>query len=194
VQYEFSGETNREAQRLFERALERDPSLAAAMARLSYAMVIKPSISGPIPTQVCLTRRLILPAKPAGSIRAMRSAAMRWAGLSGARQICPEQSAVVLRIFEEYAAGRSSKAIAIGLNRDKIPSPRGGTWSASTVNGNRQRQNGLLENYQYIGQVTYNKSTKVRDPATGKRVNRPNPPEEWKTFTDEALRIVPQGL
>jgi hypothetical protein len=25
-------------------------------------------------------------------------------------------------------------------------------------------------------------------------VNRPNPPEGWKTFTDEALRIVPQAL
>jgi hypothetical protein len=42
--------------------------------------------------------------------------------------------------------------------------------------------------------VTYNKRTKVRDSATGKRVNRPKPPEEWKTSTDEALRIVPQAL
>lgn len=40
VQYEFSWQTNREAQRLFECALERDPRFAAAAARLSYAMVI----------------------------------------------------------------------------------------------------------------------------------------------------------
>jgi hypothetical protein len=33
-----------------------------------------------------------------------------------------------------------------------------------------------------IGRVIYNKSRKLRHPDTGKRVDRPNPPNEWKTF------------
>jgi site-specific DNA recombinase len=30
--------------------------------------------------------------------------------------------------------------IAAGLNRDKIPSPFGGEWAASTINGNLKRR------------------------------------------------------
>ena len=41
-------------------------------------------------------------------------------------------------IFEEYAAGRSAKAIALGLNRDGIPGPRGGAWGPSTIHGQRR--------------------------------------------------------
>jgi len=40
IQYEFSADTNSEAQRYFRRAIELDPNFAAAYARLSYAMVI----------------------------------------------------------------------------------------------------------------------------------------------------------
>jgi adenylate cyclase len=40
IQYEFSAETNADAQRHFHRAVELDPNFAAAYARLSYAMVI----------------------------------------------------------------------------------------------------------------------------------------------------------
>lgn len=40
AQYEFSRESNAEAQRLFRRAIELDPEFAAAYARLAYALVI----------------------------------------------------------------------------------------------------------------------------------------------------------
>lgn len=40
IQYEFSGETNLDAQKHFRRAIALDPNFAAAYARLSYAMVI----------------------------------------------------------------------------------------------------------------------------------------------------------
>jgi DNA-binding SARP family transcriptional activator/TolB-like protein len=60
VQYEFSGESNREAQRLFERALERDPRFAAAMARLSYAMVINAIYFGADPGTGLLDKALDL--------------------------------------------------------------------------------------------------------------------------------------
>jgi DNA-binding SARP family transcriptional activator len=60
VQYEFSGETNREAQRLFEHALERDRRFAAAMARLSYAMVIDAIYFGADPDTGLLDKALEL--------------------------------------------------------------------------------------------------------------------------------------
>jgi tetratricopeptide (TPR) repeat protein len=60
VQYEFSGETNREAQRLFERALERDPRFAAAMARLAYAMVLNAIYFGADPDTGLLDKALDL--------------------------------------------------------------------------------------------------------------------------------------
>ena len=50
------------------------------------------------------------------------------------------------RIYREYLAGRSPKAIVTDLNREGIPSPRGGKWNASTLNGNRKRANGILSN------------------------------------------------
>ncbi|MGE5505129.1 MAG: recombinase family protein [Actinomycetota bacterium] len=51
----------------------------------------------------------------------------------GDRAMTPEQAAIVLRIFEEFAAGRSPRAIAFDLNREGIPAPRGENgWSPST--------------------------------------------------------------
>jgi tetratricopeptide (TPR) repeat protein len=57
---EFSGETNREAQRLFERALERDPHFSAAMARLAYAMVLNAIYFGADPATGLLDKALDL--------------------------------------------------------------------------------------------------------------------------------------
>lgn len=60
VQYEFSGQSNREAQRLFGCALDRDPRFAAAMARLSYAMVISAIYFGANPSDGLLDKALDL--------------------------------------------------------------------------------------------------------------------------------------
>jgi hypothetical protein len=42
---------------------------------------------------------------------------------------------VVRQIFSEYVAGNSPHRIAASLNAHQIPSPRGGQWNASTING-----------------------------------------------------------
>jgi site-specific DNA recombinase len=47
-------------------------------------------------------------------------------GQTGARKINEAEAGVVVRIFEAYAAGRSPRAIAVQLNKDGIPGPRGG--------------------------------------------------------------------
>ena len=95
---------------------------------------------------------------------------------AGEREIDPEQAAIVRRIFEEYARGVSPRQIAARLNSERVcSSPRGGQWNASTINGNRQRRNGILNNELYVGRITYNRQRFVKDPDTAKRVARLNP-------------------
>jgi site-specific DNA recombinase len=109
---------------------------------------------------------------------------------TGEREIDPEQAAIILRIFEEYARGAAPRSIAARLNAECIPSPRGGLWNASTINGSRQRRNGILNNELYIGRIIYNRQRFVKDPESGKRVSRLNPPERWAKKDVPHLRIV----
>lgn len=75
----------------------------------------------------------------------------------GDRAINTQEAAVVRRIFEEYVRGTSPKKIAEQLNRDRIPGPRGGTWGASTIHGNRERGTGILNNALYAGELVWNR-------------------------------------
>src|SRR3546814_2534191 len=69
--------------------------------------------------------------------------------IRGLREVDDAQADVVRRIFAEYAAGQSARAIAARLNEDRIPGPRGGVWRQSTIQGARQRANGMLQNRIY---------------------------------------------
>src|SRR5437762_9517864 len=71
--------------------------------------------------------------------------------IRGLREVDEGQAAIVRRIFQEFASGRSARMIAACLNRDGIPSPFGGEWAASTINGNLKRRSGFLYNEAYIG-------------------------------------------
>ena len=108
----------------------------------------------------------------------------------GKRAIKQDEANMVRRIFTEYAAGKSPRRIAADLNLDRIPSPRGGQWNASTINGHRGRRNGILQNELYRGQVVYNRVRMVKDPETGKRISRLNPEKEWVRVEIPELRIV----
>ncbi|BAI71504.1 site-specific DNA recombinase [Azospirillum sp. B510] len=110
--------------------------------------------------------------------------------IRGKRVINEAQAEVVRRIFREYAAGRGPRSIVSDLNREGIPSPTGKAWLASAINGNKARGNGILWNALYIGRLVYNRQTFVKDPETGKRVPRLNPPEKWTVVEVPDLRIV----
>lgn len=112
----------------------------------------------------------------------------------GKRRINPEQANAIRRIYREFAAGVSPRAIADGLNRDGIPSPAGGHWNASTINGNPARKNGILYNEAYIGFIIYNRLRMVKAPETGKRVPRLNPLSDWTVTEVPELRIVEDDL
>ncbi|MBU9700028.1 recombinase family protein [Rhodobacteraceae bacterium HSP-20] len=108
----------------------------------------------------------------------------------GERELDPNEAKVIRQIFDDYVAGQTPRAIAASLNQQGIPSPRGGLWNASTINGSRQRQNGILNNALYLGRITYNRQRFVKDPDTAKRVSRPNPEHLWITKEVPELRII----
>lgn len=114
----------------------------------------------------------------------------------------PEEAIVLERMFEEYASGLSTAAIAHGLNRDKIPSPRSvkpkrlkkpkffpDGWSASTVRA-------MLHNAVYVGVRRYKERRSFKQTDLGRqsegRVFRKRPSEDVITATGP--RIIDQDL
>ena len=114
--------------------------------------------------------------------------------VTGERTINEFEAAVVKRIFSDYVRGKSPRKIAFELNDEGVSAPTGGTWGASTINGNRQRGTGIINNELYIGRQVWNRLRYLKDPSTGKRVSKLNPEEEWVIAEVPELRIVNQEL
>tara|TARA_R110001599_G_scaffold353823_1_gene599132 strand:+ start:5542 stop:7224 length:1683 start_codon:yes stop_codon:yes gene_type:complete len=113
----------------------------------------------------------------------------------GDREIHEDQAVIVRRIFREYGReNKSPKAIAAQLNKDGIPCPSGSAWGQSTINGNRKRGTGILNNQLYIGELIWNRLRMIKDPSTGKRLSRQNPESEWIRKALPELRILPDDL
>lgn len=108
----------------------------------------------------------------------------------GHRTINDHEADVVRRIFRDYATGKSPKAIAAALNKEGIASPSGTGWGQSTINGNRQRGTGILNNELYIGRMVWNRLRYLKDPMTGKRVSKMNPEDAWIIQDVPELRII----
>jgi site-specific DNA recombinase len=113
---------------------------------------------------------------------------------TGEREIVHEEAAVVRRIFRDYLAGASPKQIAKALNAEGVRGPHGGLWSPSTIRGNPRRGTGILHNELYIGRLVWNRQRFLKDPDTGKRIARMNPPAEWITKDVPKLRIIDDEL
>ena len=97
---------------------------------------------------------------------------------------------IVRRVFTAYVSGRSPMKIVESLNAERIPGPRGGQWNVSALLGSPKRRNGLLNNTLYMGRITYNRQSFVKDPATGRRQARGNPQDQWLTQEVPELAIV----
>lgn len=113
---------------------------------------------------------------------------------AGAREIIAEEANIVRRIFREFAAGDSPETIAKRLNKEGIAGPGGRPWSNTTLRGQPDRGTGLLNNAIYKGELQWNKCSYVKDPRTGKRIARPNPPDKWERQQVEPLRIIDDAL
>ena len=84
-------------------------------------------------------------------------------GRNGLRKIDWAQAKIVIRIFNEFEAGRSPLQIAAGLNTDGIPSPKGKTWTAAVILGNGRYGSGILRNRLYIGEFVWRRTQRVSD-------------------------------
>ncbi|MGX9855059.1 recombinase family protein [Limimaricola variabilis] len=121
--------------------------------------------------------------------------------VKGARDIDEVEAAVVRGIFRDYAAGQSPIAIANRLNDEGIPSPSAetgrrssGRWKQNTINGNRERGTGILNNELYIGRQVWNRLTYMKHPQTERRVSQLNPENKWVISEVPELRIIDQEL
>jgi site-specific DNA recombinase len=108
----------------------------------------------------------------------------------GGRAIDPAKAEVVRRIFAEFLQGRSARAIAAGLNVDRIPSSRGGTWCMTAIYGDTKRGIGILANPIYVGRQIWNRSTWEKHPDTGRRIRKERPRNEWVVSELPELAIV----
>ena len=91
------------------------------------------------------------------------------------REIDEAQARWIRFLFQEYARGRSPRAIADELNRRRIPGPAAayrrrrpsrsyGTWCATAFHGDLQQATGMLSNPLYIGRVIWNRREWAVDP------------------------------
>ena len=114
--------------------------------------------------------------------------------IRGRLSINENKAAVVRRIFEEYASGRSPRAIATALNTESVPGPKGTPWNPSTIYGNWRRGTGILNNELYVGRRVWNRQRFIKDPRSGKRVPRYNQQQDWVVQEVPELRLVPDEL
>jgi site-specific DNA recombinase len=114
--------------------------------------------------------------------------------IHGLRVIDEEAAAIVRRIFAEFVDGRSPRDIARRLNAEGIPGPSGGAWSSASINGDRVRGNGILQNDLYRGLLVFNRTRRTYDPDTRRKRIQVRPREEWTVRPAPELRIVDDAL
>jgi DNA invertase Pin-like site-specific DNA recombinase len=114
--------------------------------------------------------------------------------IRGDREIVADEALTVRRIFRAFAAGKSPKAIAVELNREGIAGPLGRAWGDTSIRGHVSRGTGILNNELYAGVLVWNRQRFVKDPATGKRVSRPNPESQWVRTEVPHLKVVDDEL
>ena len=115
-------------------------------------------------------------------------------GERGGRKVKEAEARIVRRIFKEFVSGSSPRAIAKRLNDECVPGPAGHDWRDTTIRGQFDRGTGFLNNEIYAGRRVWNRCTYVKNPKTGKRIARVNPPEAWEVTQVPEQRIIPDAL
>lgn len=134
----------------------------------------------------CFGYRTERDATPGNAEEGDERAALRWT-------IHAPEAEIVRRIFALSAEGMSLKKIARTLNAEGVATPRAyrgrrhASWSAAALSV-------MLHNERYVGEVVWNKTRNVRNPETGRRVQRLRPANEWMRREEPRLRIVERGV
>jgi site-specific DNA recombinase len=104
-------------------------------------------------------------------------------------EIDEAQAAVIRWIFDWYGNGDSLATIAKRLNIEGITSPERPhrqsirAWAPSSIRD-------ILRNEKYHGKLVWGRSTKLRDPETGRKRMKRLPKEQWIWVDAPELRIV----
>jgi site-specific DNA recombinase len=114
----------------------------------------------------------------------------------GLLEIDQQKADVVRRIFSDFASGLSSGEIAIRLNDEGIPGPRGGEWNGSTIRGDPKKLVGILNNPLYRGELVWKRREWRRNPDSDRRerLYRIRDESEWLRVGVADLRIVDDAL
>lgn len=116
-------------------------------------------------------------------------------GSEARRMVIDGREAEVVRwVFQQFADGRSVRAIVHDLNQRGTPSTRGGTWAVSALQGSSIKGLGMLNNELYTGRVIWNRRQWLKDPESGKRRYVERPREEWVIRDRPDLRIISPEL
>lgn len=103
--------------------------------------------------------------------------------VDGRRVIDEREAATVRRVFEQHIAGVGQREIAERLNRDGIPSARGGKWAHTAVRA-------MVRNPLYAGVVLFGQREWSRDVETGRRRAKKREQRDVRRRTDPSLAIV----
>lgn len=140
------------------------------------------------------TRRGLLAAVGAGRSGGGRCYGYRTTGKRGVLEVEPDQAEVVRKIFERYVAGASARQIAAELNAAGQQGPRGGGWTAASINGSRRTGDGILHQKLYIGVRVFNRREYRKHPDSGRRSGVLRPQGEWIEALVPELRILDDEL
>lgn len=117
-------------------------------------------------------------------------------GKPGEIEIDQEKAEIVRRIFREYAGGLGAWKIALILNAEGVPAPRGGKWRDGAILHSRAERasGGILQNEVYKGVLAYGHTKSIKNPSTGKNTLRPRRDDEVKRVPVPHLAIVTADL
>lgn len=104
--------------------------------------------------------------------------------VDGRLDIDPKEAAIVRRIFEEYAAGKSYRSIIAGLNADGLTTKRGKPFGSNSLHD-------LLRNEKYIGTLVYGRAPHRED---GTRNSHGQAPENLIRIEDAIPAIVDRSV
>src|SRR5262245_28572703 len=104
------------------------------------------------------------------------------------------EAKIIRRIYKEYLAGASPRAIAAGLTRDGVPSRRGGAWNHCHLIGGGTHRFGILSNPVYKGELIWNTAHRVISPKNGNKIRRRNDPKDILRAQAPHLQIIEPSM
>lgn len=112
----------------------------------------------------------------------------------GNRAVDEAESRVVIRIYEDIAAGVSTIAICAALNREGVPAPGGKRWRTKAITGDPQLMTGIGRNPIYVGKVVFGKTRSKLIASSGRKDVNPGLQMDQVVTDAPHLRIVSDEL